>query len=95
MDKFDEFRKSDNQDRRISTLGNNSNSSNFSNSIDYIKDPGNAPIGSVRTNTNRGMVYDENNEYTGYVSEQGTYDKTGWRISTIPVIGLLLKILGR
>jgi hypothetical protein len=56
-----------------------------------ITGAGNRPIGKVISADTHEQIFDKNNEYVGRVSEAGTFDRGGWKISPQQVPGLLLK----
>ncbi|MBM3210747.1 hypothetical protein FJZ33_00890 [Candidatus Poribacteria bacterium] len=64
--------------------------------MEYIYGPGGKVIGSMNKSgsTIRGEhvnVYDENGKYVGFVDDYGTYDESGYRVSTSRMPGLLLR----
>ena len=64
--------------------------------MDYIYGPGGIIIGSTckSGSTIRGAridVYDANGMYRGFVDDEGTFDDTGYMVSSSKVPGLLLK----
>ena len=64
--------------------------------MEYIYGPGGKVIGHMNKSgsTVRGEridVYDEEGRYVGFVDDYGTYDETGYQISTSKMPGLLLR----
>ena len=64
--------------------------------MEYIYGPGGIVLGHTCKNgsTIRGEridVYDANGMYRGWVDDYGTFDETGYQISTSRMPGLLLK----
>jgi len=64
--------------------------------IEYIYAPGGRVIGSLRKSgsTVRGEridVFDAEGRYVGWVDDYGTFDETGYQISTSNRPGLLLR----
>ena len=64
--------------------------------IEYIYGPANEVIGSMRRggSTVRGErvdVFDSEQRYVGYVDDYGTFDETGYQVSSVRMPGLLLR----
>lgn len=53
--------------------------------IGYTAESGSNVVGK------RENVYDSNGFYLGHIDDSGTYDHTGWKISTSKIPGLLLR----
>ena len=64
--------------------------------MEYIYGPGGVVLGYTHKGGSvirgeRVDVYDSNNRYMGWVDDEGTFDETGYQISTSKMPGLLLK----
>ena len=64
--------------------------------MEYIYGPGGIVLGSTckSGSTTRGEhldVYDSNGQYVGWVDDEGTFDDTGYMVSSSKMPGLLLR----